>query len=217
MDQIFSNYERQADVKKEMIIILNRDDMDLEVWRERAKSYENVSVYKVSETYRLGKCLNYGIKKAKYDIIAKFDDDDYYAADYLKEALDGMKKSEADIIGKNTAFIYFEENKALMIFRDGNEMKYTDKLKGGTLVFKRSVWDQVKFSEDVISRSDEIFLKESIKKGFKLYAVSKYNYVCIRRKDTSSHTQKLSAKRYMEKCRLKRYTDRYMSHIIKKM
>ena len=47
MDNIFDNYERQTVKNKEMIIILNRDDMDFRKWRRRARKYHNVKVHKV--------------------------------------------------------------------------------------------------------------------------------------------------------------------------
>ena len=138
MTNIFENYKRQKLDNKQLIIILNRDDMDISHWRDKANKYKNVSVYQLAEKYHLGKCLNYGISKANYDIIAKFDDDDYYAPCYLEEAVNTLKQRSASIIGKCTSYIYFEAKKALMIFRDGNEGKYRRHVKGGSLVFRES-------------------------------------------------------------------------------
>ena len=89
---VFRNYKRQSYAKKEMIIVLNHDDMNIRMWKRKARKYRNVKIYKVPERYELGKCLNYGIRKAKYNILAKFDDDDYYAPDFLKETVTAIKK-----------------------------------------------------------------------------------------------------------------------------
>ncbi|WP_367398376.1 glycosyltransferase [Paenibacillus lautus] len=213
MNNIFQNYAHQKVKNKEMIIILNRDDMDIKYWRKMASKYKNVTVYKVSEKYNLGACLNYGIKKAKYNVIAKFDDDDYYAPCYLKESLDALARSKASIVGKHTAYIYFEEKKALMLYRDGGERKYRRKVKGGTLVFKKDVWNKIKFDEKQVNGSDSDFLRRCKRMGYKIYSVSKHNYVCIRRRDIHSHTQKTSTKNYMARCKLVSYTNNFIPRI----
>ena len=214
---VFRNYKRQSYAKKEMIIVLNHDDMNIRMWKRKARKYRNVKIYKVPERYELGKCLNYGIRKAKYNILAKFDDDDYYAPDFLKETVTAVKKRKGDIVGKKTSFMYFEDKKALMLYRKGSQFKRCGKLKGGTLVFRRKVWRKVKFAENRKYGSDAHFLKDCKEEGFKIYSVSKYNYVCMRRKDTSTHTQKRSAKKFMYLCKKIRHTRRFIPYITKKI
>ncbi len=216
MENVFSNYDRQSFKDKEMIIVLNHDDMNIDMWKKESRKYANVKIYQVPESYELGKCLNYGIKKAKYDIIAKFDDDDYYAPDYLVESLSALEKIGAPIVGKKTSYLYFEDEQALMLFRKEEENKYCGKVKGGTLVFRRSVWDVVKFDERRKYGSDAHFLRKCKKEGFKIYSVSKYNYVCIRRKDLDTHTQKRSIEMYMSSCEMICQTNDYVSLITKK-
>jgi Glycosyltransferases, probably involved in cell wall biogenesis len=210
MDNIFNNYARQKYDKKEMIIVLNRDDMNINQWKAKAKEYPNVFVYRIREKYHLGKCLNYGIRKAKYDILAKFDDDDYYAAPYLKESLNALKRKRASVVGKYTSFLYFEGKKALMLYRKGGEKKYRRKVKGGTLVFRRSVWDHIKFDEKRKNGCDVQFLRECRNKRYRVYSVSKHNYVCVRRNDLRTHTQKTDTKKYMSRCKLIRHTNNYI-------
>jgi len=201
MQNIFDNYERQSFENKEMLIILNRDDMDITLWREKAKHYKNVTVYKVPQKYMLGKCLNYGIARAKYDILAKFDDDDYYSPYYLQEGMNALKRTKSAIVGKHTSFVYFKDKKTLMQFRERGEDRYRRHLKGGTLLFHRQAWESVHFDEKRASASDADFLRRCKRSGFKIFSTSKYNYVCIRRKDTESHTQKTTTRNYMDKCK----------------
>ena len=211
MDNVFANYDRQLWKNKEMIIVLNNDNMDLEAWKERASQYpeDEVRVYQLPQTYKLGKCLNYAIELAKDGIIAKFDDDDYYGPKYLRESMRALKSGKASIIGKHTAYLYFEEKKALMVFRPGGERKYQRSVKGGSLVFRKSVWNRVKFPEFKLVGTDSGWVGRCVRRGFLVYSVSKRHYVCIRRKNTSSHTQKKSTKRYMSHCRLVRRTTNF--------
>jgi hypothetical protein len=215
MDNVFANYDRQTWKDKQMIIILNKNNMDLKLWKERAMQYpqNEVRVYKLPQKYKLGKCLNYAIARAKEGMIAKFDDDDYYAPKYLRESVRALKKGKASIIGKHTSYLYFEEKKALMVFRRGGERKYQRSIKGGTLLFKKSVWRTVKFPEHKLVGTDSGWTGRCRRRGFKIYSVSKKHYVCIRRKNIGSHTQKKSTKRYMSHCKLVRHTRHFAKYI----
>src|SRR5690625_907062 len=84
MENIFYNYSIQTMKNKELIIILNNDDMDIDVWKNKAKEYPSVFIYQMPARMMVSDCKNYAIQKAKYNHIAKFDDDDYYATSYLQ-------------------------------------------------------------------------------------------------------------------------------------
>ena len=82
--------------------------MDIEIYKERASRYPEgeIAIYQLPQKYRLGKCLNYAIKRADNGLIAKFDDDDYYGPKFLREAARAIKHGRASIVGKNTAYLY---------------------------------------------------------------------------------------------------------------
>lgn len=71
MDNVFENYSHQVFKKKELIIILNHDDMDLKQWIQKAKQYPNVFVYQLPSKKTVGECKNFAVKKAKYSYIGK--------------------------------------------------------------------------------------------------------------------------------------------------
>ncbi|RKD24597.1 hypothetical protein BEP19_09475 [Ammoniphilus oxalaticus] len=70
MENAFRNYESQDYREKELIIILNRDDMDRSVWEARARRSSNVTVFQLPESMTLGECLNFGVEQAKYPYVA---------------------------------------------------------------------------------------------------------------------------------------------------
>lgn len=215
IDNVFENYDRQLWQDKQMIIVLNNDKMDIELYRQRASQYpENeVRVYQLPQKYMLGKCLNYAINLAEDGLIAKFDDDDYYGPKFLSETARAIKQGWASIVGKHTAYLYFKSKQALMVFRRGREWSYRRSVKGGTLVFKKSVWKRVPFPEFKKNGTDSGWLGRCVRRGFRVYSVSKRHYVCIRRKNWSSHTQKKSTLRYMSQCRLVRRTKNYRPYV----
>ncbi|WP_164779494.1 glycosyltransferase family 2 protein [Paenibacillus kobensis] len=215
INNVFDNYDRQLYKDKQMIIILNNDNMDIEAYRQRASQYpgNEVRVFKLPQNYKLGKCLNYAINLAKNGIIAKFDDDDYYGPKFLREAARAIKSGKAPIVGKHTAFLYFKAKQALMVFRSGGEWKYLRGIKGGTLVFRKSVWKRIPFPENREVGTDSSWLHRCNRRGIRIYSVSKRHYVCIRRTDYNSHTQKTSTRRYMSHCKLVRKTKYYSRYV----
>lgn len=211
--KILGNYSRQRWKNKELIVVLNKDSMSLRKWKRRARKYRRVRVYKLPQKYRLGSCLNYAIRRARGGIIAKFDDDDYYGPGYLRESVRAIRRGKASIVGKHTSYIYFEEKKALMLFRPSGQNKYVKRIKGGTLVFRKRVWRKVKFSSKRVAGSDSRWLIGCRRRGYRIYSVSKKNYVCIRRKNTNSHTQKRSTKAYMKKCKMVKRTRNFKKYV----
>lgn len=190
MENLFQNYKRQRWRPKELIIILNHDDMDIALWKKRAKSLKNVSIYQKPSHVTLGACLNKGVQLAKYDYIAKFDDDDYYGAYYLKDIMEAFKKTKADIVGKRTTFCYFENTGELLIRDPDKENKFVLGIKGPTIVFKKSIFKTVKFPH-LNTREDSRFLRRCKKNGFKIYSTDKYNFTYCRR-DFKQHTSLVS-------------------------
>lgn len=209
MGNVFRNYESQEWKEKELVIVLNKDDMDLKMWRMQAKQYWNVSVHQLPETTTLGECLNYGIKKAKYAYIAKFDDDDYYGPSYLEQAMKVFKQTDISIVVKRTVYMYFEKDKVLAVHVPGEENKFvTGGVKGATLIFRKEICRLVNFPN--INRGEDTdFIKECLKNKFKVYATSKANYVCIRKAEAGHHTWDVGDDDLLKKSTIVCTTDDY--------
>ncbi|MEH7130665.1 glycosyltransferase [Neobacillus drentensis] len=206
INNVFRNYKRQSWKDKELIIILNKDSMDIDRWIKKAKKYRNVQIYQLHERAALGDCLNFGIMKSNYDIIAKFDDDDYYGSDYIKSSMDAFNNKDISIIGKSSVYIYFKNKKAL-IHVSGNENAVTDTVAGATLMFRKEVFQQVQF-EKVNRAEDYFFIEECKEKGFTVYSTDRYHFAVIRN-DAEKHTWKIADNELMEWGETITYTDDY--------
>ncbi|MEH7335130.1 glycosyltransferase [Neobacillus drentensis] len=211
---VFKNYQQQTWKDKELIVILNKDTMDIDKWIKKAKKYRNVQVYQLHENATLGDCLNFGIIKAKYDIIAKFDDDDYYGPDYIKSSMDVFKQKNVSIIGKNSVYIYFKNKKAL-IHVSGAENSISDTVAGATLMFKKEVFQHVQF-EKVNRAEDYFFIEQCKEKGFNIYSTDRYHFAVIRH-EAEKHTWKIQEEDLMEWGELVAYTEDFQSLISKSM
>ncbi|MDF3003379.1 MAG: family 2 glycosyl transferase [Bacillota bacterium] len=212
MNNIFKNYQNQAWSIKELIIILNKDNMELKKWQSKLKGAPNIFIYQLPEQLSLGDCLNFAVDKTKYDYIATFDDDDYYGPQYISQMMSGFEKTGADIIGKKTHFTYFEKDRALYLRFPNQENKYVNWVCGGKKIVKRKVYDRVRFHPISIGE-DVQFCKDSWKQGFKIHSTDRYNFVYVRRANPLYHTWNAS-KALMKSCKFITFTDDYTSFCI---
>lgn len=188
MPNLFANYGRQLYKHKELIVILNRDDLSSDNYRNAALSFENVRILRVPEQVTLGSCLNIGVQAARYPVIAKFDDDDYYAPNYLAESIQTLLKTEADIVGKRSHFMCLSGRKGLLLHRYFNRAnQYVPLVQGATLLVRRHVFRQVEFPDISLGECVK-FCSDCLAKGFKIYAGSPYNFLAIRRRNSKGHT-----------------------------
>jgi glycosyltransferase involved in cell wall biosynthesis len=208
IDNVFKNYQQQTYQDKEMIIILNKDSIDIDRWIKKARNYPNVQVYQLHEKAALGDCLNFGVMKSNYDIIAKFDDDDYYGPEYIASSMEAFKDKSVSIIGKSSCYIYFKNNKAL-IHVPGAENSFTDTVAGATLMFRKEVFYYVRF-EKVNRAEDYFFIDQAKKAGFTIYATSRNHFAVIRH-DAEKHSWKISDEDLMGWGDIIAYTDDFQS------
>src|SRR5688572_13166448 len=61
IDNIFENYDRQILENKELIIILNKNRLNVEKYKSKAKTYSNVKIHSIDERMSLGYCLNFAV------------------------------------------------------------------------------------------------------------------------------------------------------------
>ncbi|MBP1934395.1 reverse transcriptase domain-containing protein [Ammoniphilus resinae] len=213
MKNIFTNYHKQTVNNKELIIILNNDQLNLNEWRQEARKFENVSVYQLSAKVSLGNCLNYAITKAKYNHIAKFDDDDYYAPAYLSDSLHAMQLTNADVVGKRTHFMYLPDSKRLYLRFPTRENQFVSRIQGGTILAKRKVFEKVQF-RDVSLGEDNRFYEDCHANGLKIYSTNRFFYVYKRRKRNSNHTWKTNRRRLVHYSRKVGKMKDYKPHVV---
>jgi cellulose synthase/poly-beta-1,6-N-acetylglucosamine synthase-like glycosyltransferase len=213
MENVFKNYSQQSWQSKELIIILNKDTMNLDKWLQKAKNYQNVSVFQLHERATLGDCLNFAIMKAQGSIIAKFDDDDYYGPNYLAGAMKAFNNKEVMVAGKSSYYIYFNNKKAL-IFVGDKENAFVETVAGATLLFRKEIFHYIRF-EKVNRAEDYFFVDECKKKGIPIYSLDRNDFAVIRH-NTENHTWKISDEDLMGWGELIATTEDFHSYVTKK-
>lgn len=195
-NNIIRNYLNQRYKRKELIIVLNNDRLNIKEWRKKTAGKPRISVHQVPERISLGQCLNCGISIAQYPIIAKFDHDDYYSPYYLREQVRMLKRRRVPIIGKHACLVYLAASRKLIIRSPQEKNKFVSFVQGGTILFRKNILRAVRFS-DLSLDEDVKFLRDSARKGYRIYATTPYNYVYVRRKDKRTHTWRASDQSFL--------------------
>lgn len=201
---IFENYISQSFENKEFIILLNNNEMDIEKYKKNASKYKNIKILKLDESYTLGQCKNYAIENSTKDYIAFFDDDDYYAPNFLKQSLETFDKVNADIVGKASFYIYFEESKTLGIFHHNyinQENRYVTHVADPSMIFKRKILEVIgKYPETQVN-PDAIFQGNCLNYGYRIYSTDRYNFVLNRHpKPKLNHTWQIEEDDLLKSC-----------------
>lgn len=212
LDNIIANFNRQDFRKKELIIIINKDSIDINIWLEKVIGQENINILKLREKNTLGKCLNKGVEISQYEIIAKFDDDDYYGPRYLSDTIAALKTTGSKVVVKAANYVYFVEKKLLAIRTPKEENKFVSFGNGSTLVFRKEIYNKVKF-RDVSIGEDVYFCRDCIKNNIRIYSTNKYHHVYFRHPTKGNHTWKISDNDLINKyCKVIGQVEDYISY-----
>ncbi len=203
LDSVFKNFMRQTHKRKELIIILNNNKMNIDEYRQRAANYGNIKIFKLDENKNTSECKNFAFNYANYEFIAFFDDDDYYGPNYLAQAMEAFTKSKADIVGKGAFYIFFENLKILALVCEYKINRYVSKVCDSSMVIKRSVLESIKFPITQNSGMDTKFQEICINENYKIYCTDYFNFVIHRHNQSGNeHTWKINDDDLLKQCRI---------------
>jgi len=198
---ILENYDRQVQKEKELIIILNNNNIDKNIWEEAAERHGNVKLIQLDQNISLGQCLNFGAEQAAFDIIAKFDDDDYYGPKYLQNAAVVFNEINVEVAGKATSFVYFEKERILALRNRGHENRFVKHIDGPSIIIRRSVLEKVKF-RDISRGEDKCFCKDCLELGIKIYSMDRFQHIYMRHANVDDHTWTIENDKLLRWCQV---------------
>ncbi|WP_127530325.1 glycosyltransferase family 2 protein [Paenibacillus kobensis] len=198
MLNLFDNYDRQEWPVKELIVVINDNSIAMGPYKELARKYDNVRIFRVNERNNLGACMNYAVARASYGYIAKFDDDDYYSPHYLNESMRLFLRKKADVVGKRSCYFFFPHRSLLLLRKTTvKPNSRCRRIAGATIMFRKKVFKKVAFSTKVVAGADVRFVQGCLKRGFKVFTASSYNFAAYRRPNRQSHTWQISEQRLL--------------------
>ncbi|MFV0407350.1 MAG: glycosyltransferase [Propioniciclava sp.] len=192
LDHVLEMLGAQCEVDIQLAYLAHGWDVDGEEIRRRARAVglENVVVLQAEATVPLGACLNRLVAVADADVVAKIDDDDYYAPNYLSDQLFALDYSGADVVGKHAHYVHLARQEITALRFPDSEHRFTHFVMGPTLVAHRSIAQDISFPE-MPSGEDSNFLRKVVAAGHKIYSADRFNFAQIRG-GGSPHTWKIA-------------------------
>src|SRR5699024_5882272 len=137
----------QVDVEPELLLLTHGFEENETELRAYAadQGLERFRLLTAPESDPLGVCLNKLVASASGEVIANFDDDDFYGEYYLFDSINAMKFSNADLVGKFATYMYSERDDMITLRNPGKENMYTDFVTGATFVRRREVFTRNPF------------------------------------------------------------------------
>ncbi len=149
-------YYREQDYEARELIIVYEQDTDLP---EPLPTAPRLRAVRVAQGMSLGQKRNEGTRLARGELVAQWDDDDWYSRNRLSRQVAPLLAGEADITALRGAlfldvasFTFWECTPQV------HARMFVEDVLGGTLVFRRALWgDQVMYP-DARVREDADFL-----------------------------------------------------------
>lgn len=198
IDIMIDNYLRQKYINKELIVVINKNDCDINSVCKKLSVIPEHKLIVEDENNSLGKCLNSAVNMSKGEVISKMDDDDIYGEYYLADTIMAMSYSGADVVGKDSHFAYVESADSLVLIRENRDCRYSDFIIGATLTVRKEVFNKVSF-HDRSRGEDSQFLRDCQEKRVSIYSTDAFNYITIRSANLDNHTWKIEDNKFLEK------------------
>ena len=195
------NFKRQAYENRELILILNNAEFDVDAIRRDVESIPNAQVIHVEGRTTLGDCLNRGVEAASGKYIAEMDDDDYYGERYLSDNVLAASFSDAEIVGKGAYFVYLVAAEATALRETSPEHTFTSSVVAGNTVFVQTDAARDVMFSPLVRGEDTDFQRRAAWAGCRIYSTDRFSYLRVWDHKVSEHSWKISDAEFREKCR----------------
>lgn len=168
MDQAIRYFQTQDYADRELIIL---DDGSVD--RSAAMpSDTRVRYHRLPHKMSIGAKRNRACELARGEIVAHWDDDDWYAAERLSAQVAPLLRGEAEICGlTGTRFFDLNQWRFWACTPDLHRRLFVHDVHGGTLVYRRSVFERLARYPDASLAEDAAFLRAAVARGARLAAI----------------------------------------------
>ena len=192
IEHLLSQYSRQINVNRELILITHGYELDDSERERLLKAYKIAAneaiIDSVPQNETLGACLNKAVSYARGQYIAKFDDDDIYLPHYLEDMRNTAIFSGADLIGKQACYAYIEQYDALVLRNPESEHLWGNFVAGPTLFGPLATFKKTPF-QPRNTGEDTTFINTVKRRGGSIYCSDRFNFIQVRGSD---HTWRIS-------------------------
>ncbi|MFF3666968.1 glycosyltransferase family 2 protein [Microtetraspora malaysiensis] len=184
---------RQRHVDVEVVFAAHGYPAD--VVRRAAKGLDiPVEVIEADGDTVFGDVLNEAARRASGDLLAKWDDDDWYGPEHLADLLLARSYSGADIVGTTAEFFHLEPLNLTIRRTDYKSEVWNRHVAGGTIMLDRAVFTGF---PSVPRAVDEGMLTAADAAGARIYRTHGLGYM-LRRSTADRHTWRLPLAHFLK-------------------
>ena len=193
LDHVLGVLGDQREVELEVLLLTHGFEVEEAEVRARAAAVgvTNLRLFYEPQETPLGACLNVLLDAAGGEVVAKIDDDDLYGPFYLRDQLDALRYSGADVVGKQAHFVHIADSDVTALRFGWREHRFTDFVMGPTIVARTPVARAARFAE-VGRGEDSAFLARVVAGGGRVYAADRFGFVLMRGASGGPHTWQAS-------------------------
>jgi glycosyltransferase involved in cell wall biosynthesis len=160
-----ARFHEQSHPDRELIVV----DDGTDAVEDLVAGVAGVRYLRLPRRTTIGAKRNIACREARGEIVAHWDDDDWYSRDRLARQIAPIVRGEADVTGLENRFVlqmplgrFWTTNPTL------HRSMFVCNVHGGTLVFRRSIWTAGVRYPEVDLAEDAAFVREAVARGRKL-------------------------------------------------
>jgi len=160
-----TSFREQSYPNRELIVVDDGSDPIGDL----LSAQPGVRYVRLERRISIGAKRNLACGAATGEIIAHWDDDDWYAPDRLDMQVAPILRGEADITGLENRFVLqMPQRKFWTVDRRLHQSMFVGDVHGGTLVFRRSIWTEGTRYPDVDLAEDAMLLQQAVRRGMRI-------------------------------------------------
>lgn len=199
VEECLAKVKAQSYPDVELVYVLHGDHPEAQSTLARVRE-EGAIALQLDRTMSLAACLNIAIRHASGEYVAKFDDDDFYGADYLSDLVGYRRMVDFDVIGKPSGFYFDAVGNRLLYdpssrrreWRVGDPRQELVMTAGAAILARRAIFDDVQYPENRRGGADSEFARLCQRAGMKIYSADIFNFVVYRDGGQSFHTWRMT-------------------------
>lgn len=142
-------FQRQSYPNTELIVL----DDEAGAIEYLIPSADNIRYYKTNRKLSTGAKRNLACEHAHGEYTLNWDDDDWYAPDWITRQVNALQQSDSDICGLKDFYFYRPSEHAAWKYRYYNSKR--DWVAGATMAYKRSHWRCYPFKDMQVGEDND--------------------------------------------------------------
>jgi hypothetical protein len=148
----------------------------------------HAQLFEIGTDRDLGQVLAFLGERASGDLVTKWDDDDWYATEHLRDLVAAMRYSAAGVVAKPAEYVYLSSlDLTLRRFSTGAET-FSTTIAGGTLMLTRSLLHEIGGWPAGPRRVDRLLIEAAEAVSTPIYRMHGLGYLLRRDSHATNHT-----------------------------